>query len=558
MKKYLNHKLLLGFLSLLGLSLVSCNEDLEEVPLDFIAATNAFQSPEDIETGIVGLYSLSRDWYSNDSKQSFTYVALGTDEAYFGEDPGGGTLSNWDTDVNPTSDLPVRFWTQAFDLVYQANTVLAGIEKVEFSDESLQNKYIGEARFFRAFAYRILVYMYGDVPLVTQPVTSPKIDFERTPKEEIFTLMEEDLDFAAKNLPTRGNEDQPGRLTQGAAYHLLSETFLGQEKYEEAVKAASHVIQDYGYALMTERFGNQNNYFGGENAYYDLFTMNNHNLDSNTEAIWVIQNDPNIVGGGQYSGERAFGPAYYRMGNTPDGYPALLGDVYNGSYSGYYNALSRPVAWVRPTNYVAYHIWREDWDDGRNTEANIKRHFYFDNPASAFHEMEIDWDLYEERSSPLKDTAQYIYPYFMKVAAPYEHFKDLARGGGGYNHKDLYAFRLAETYLLRAEAYLGLGDYTNAANDINTVRARSNATPVEPAEVDLDYILAERARELYTEEWRMITLMRLGNLVERVRKYNDNPQNPGLGIEDHQNLFPIPQSEIDLNTENSLEQNPGY
>ena len=81
---------------------------------------------------------------------------------------------------------------------------------------------------------------------------------------------------------------------------------------------------------------------------------------------------------------------------------------------------------------------------------------------------------------------------------------------------------------------------------------------VAPSEVDLEYILDERARELYTEEWRMITLMRLGILVERVRKYNDNPQNPGLGIEDHQNLFPIPQSEIDLNTENILEQNPGY
>ena len=253
MKKYLNHNLLFGFLSLIGLSLVSCNEDLEEVPLDFIAASNAFQSPDDVETGIVGLYSLSRDWYSSDSKQSFTYVALGTDEAYFGEDPGGGTLSNWDTDVNPTSGLPKEFWTKAFDLVYQANTVLAGIENVAFRDESLRNQYIGEARFFRAFAYRILVYMYGDVPLVTKPVTTPKIDFERASKEEIFSLMEEDLDFAANNLPTRGNEDQPGRLTQGAAYHLLSETFLGQQKYEEAVAAANHVIQDYGYALMTER-----------------------------------------------------------------------------------------------------------------------------------------------------------------------------------------------------------------------------------------------------------------------------------------------------------------
>lgn len=539
----------------------SCsNKVLEEVPIDFVSSSNAFESPGDVELGVVGLYSLGRNWYSNvDEKHMFCYVALGTDEAYSGEDPAGGTLSNWDTEIIPGGTLPLQYWTKAYDLVHQANTVLVGINNVNWTDQGQENKYIAEARFFRAFSYRILVTMYGDVPLITKPVTVPRTDFVRAPVDSVYSLIESDLIFAANNLPVRGKESAPGRLTQGAAWHMLSDIYLAEKKYQAAADAASHVINDYGYALMTARFGNQPNLFGSENAYFDLFTMNNQNLSSNTEGIWVIQNDPNITGGGQYSGERAFGPAYYRIGNAPDGVTAIIGESYNGSYTGYSDTLGRPVAWCRPTSYVAYDIWKDDWNDDRNSEANIKRNFYFDNPKSIYDGRKIDWSLYNgSRSSRLKDTTQYIFPYFMKVAAPKNHYTDEARSGGGYNHKDLYAMRLAETYLLRAEAYLGLGDKGRAADDINVVRQRSHVQPVSAADVTIDYILDERARELYTEEWRMLTLMRLGLLVERVRKYNDNPVNPGLSIADHQNLFPIPQSEIDLNTETVIEQNPSY
>ncbi len=127
--------------------------------------------------------------------------------------------------------------------------------------------------------------------------------------------------------------------------------------------------------------------------------------------------------------------------------------------------------------------------------------------------------------------------------------------------------RLAETYLLRAEAYWRKGDLGNAAADINVVRERANATPVMPNEVTLDYLLDERVRELYAEEWRLVTLMRLREvdgvnvLVDRTRRFYDNDQavgGVGAGIQDHNRLYPIPQSEIDLNINGNLEQNPGY
>ena len=115
----------------------------------------------------------------------------------------------------------------------------------------------------------------------------------------------------------------------------------------------------------------------------------------------------------------------------------------------------------------------------------------------------------------------------MKHADPLHHLTNPALAGGGSNHKDVYAIRLAETILLRAEAYIGLGKKDLAAADINLIRTRAHANPIDASKADLDYVLDERARELYGEEFSHITLRRMGKLVERVRIYNNNPKNPG-------------------------------
>jgi starch-binding outer membrane protein, SusD/RagB family len=130
----------------------------------------------------------------------------------------------------------------------------------------------------------------------------------------------------------------------------------------------------------------------------------------------------------------------------------------------------------------------------------------------------------------------------------------LTAGAGG-TYIDQYMFRLAETYLLRVEAYLGLSKTTEAAADINVVRARSNAKPASPGEVTIDFILDERLREFGVEEKRMLTLMRLGKWVDRVRRFNPFY---GTQMKDNYNLWPIPADEIERNRTAPLEQNPGY
>ena len=548
------------YISFLLLIFSGCmNEEfLEETPKDFLTPSNAYSSPEGIEGGIYGLYSDIRHWY-NTRDQSYGLFAMGTDIGYDGETPGGQRfLTNYETSVHPDYSEIRDWWRNFYKEIQMANILIQAIENLDegqWRNAQQKNSYLAEAKFMRAWCYRLVVTLWGDVPLITEVIEGAKVDFVRDPKEDVYSQIEEDLIFASQNLPAPGSEAAPGRVTQGAALHLLTEVYLAQKKFQDAVDASSKVINDYGYALMTERFGEQFDVFGTGDVYWDLFRYGNQNPPLNTETIWAIQFEPNLeLGGGSHYWSGIYGPRLAKFGLAPDGKPA-----FKNTYS---DTLGVQVARARGTNHVFYGIWQSDWNnDIRNAEHNIKRNFYYENPDSEYHGKRIDLSEFPAGArDALKDTTNYIYPFFMKGWQPIVQatISDMARGGGGAVHTDHYAMRLAETYLLRAEAYLGLGNTTLAAADINVVRNRANATPVDPGDVDIDYILDERIRELYFEEMRLITLMRMDKLVERVRKYNDNPMLPGANIQEHNRLFPIPQSQIDLNLDIEFPQNPGY
>ena len=571
---YLIRKNCLLYAGILLLIFPSCNEDiLDEIPLDFLAPENAYKTLPGIKQGITGLHFSTRQrWFYGTNQPVITVMrGLGTDIAFHGEDPNSNMfLCNYVNNITSSNTDYRNIWTWNYELIQRANVLIEGIENADpaiWTSDAQKEAYKAEAMFFRAFAYRTLVSFYGDVPLVTEVIKGAKTDFVRTPKAQIYTQMQEDLLYGTTRLPVPGSEEAPGRITRGAAWHMLSECYLAQGKHQLAADAATQVITGYNYALMTNRFGDrQNVVFGTGDVYYDLFAFGNQNLGINTESIWVIQVEPPpTTGGGSVEGNRTFGPAYFRLGNTPDGKKAFRGEFVNGAYTGYSDTLGRPVAWVHPTNYTAYDIWKSDWsNDIRNAKHNIKRDFYYDSPGSAYDKKRINLlvDYAAQYAAgtrdAMRDSCQYIYPYWMKFADPCHYFTDPARSGGGNHHKDLYAIRLAETILLRAEAYIGLGRADLAANDINLIRNRAQATPITEADATLDYVLDERARELYGEENRFITLRRMGKLIERVRALNNNPKNPGLNIQDYHVLFPIPQSQIDLNIDADFPQNPGY
>ncbi len=115
-------------------------------------------------------------------------------------------------------------------------------------------------------------------------------------------------------------------------------------------------------------------------------------------------------------------------------------------------------------------------------------------------------------------------------------------------------FRLAETYLLLAEARIRQNNASGAAEAINVVRKRAGAPDITASQATMDFLLDERIRELVGEELRRLTLVRTGKLVERTRKYNSYSNK----IDEHHALWPIPQTIIDSNTGADFPQNTGY
>jgi hypothetical protein len=223
----------------------------------------------------------------------------------------------------------------------------------------------------------------------------------------------------------------------------------------------------------------------------------------------------------------------------------------------------RQIASILVTKY-ANNLWNFKGDfnrDIRNDSFNIQRNFYFTNPASAFYGKRMDStnvdastiNLWMTRLSPAYKKFCSTVPRGLVIDATSKKPNDFGR-----TWKDWYIMRLAETYLLRAEAKMNAGDMAGAAADINVVRNRAQATPVTSADINIDLILDERARELYGEEFRLNTLMRMNKLVEYLNKYNDYLTTNGLTAPDKVKLLPVPRAQIEANTGAVLTQNPGY
>lgn len=540
----------------------SCSESfLDEEPIDFISAENAFRTYDDFQLSINGLYEKVRtEFFTRNGDHPFTYL-YGTDLVYDGQ-PFTTRFSPYTSTMQPSGGyrIPEKHWVDLYKIVSESNLILSRLEQVEFADEQ-ETKLEAQARFFRAFAYRTLTYLYGGVPLILEEVKEAKLDYVRASKREVLEQCILDATFAGENLPSISSV-RDGEISDLVAYHLLSELYIVNDQPEQAISAATIVINDPNTALMTERFGSRANETPGD-PFWDLYRMNNQNRASgNKESLWVIQFETDVPGGATVSNDKA-GGFYLERHHAPfvrnirvggSDVPPFLWPRTNLTTGG------RGVGWAISTKYFTNTIWEDDFDgDQRNANHNFVRDFTIDNPDHPLFGTTISTENPPEGITvPSRD----FYAYQSKITTPGNHpenlFDDFALGiltsRAGASYADQYLFRLAETYLLRAEAYMNSGRLDLAARDINTVRERSQASPVTPGEVDIDYILDERMREMGVEEKRRLTLMRLGLLYDRVTACNPYYEN----IQEFHNLFPIPFNEIERNTEATIEQNPGY
>lgn len=559
MKRVLN--ILKYCLVYVPLLLMSCADFLEEEALDFKGSSNSFNTEADFDKSVVGLHWLVRsEFYSVDENHPFDYL-FGTDLVWDGQVQGAQRFNDFDNTCDPNNSYLTTHWTNLYKMVSEANTILSRLPSSSVSEEN-KVLYEATAKFFRAFAYRTLAYLYGGVPIELNEVVTPKKDYVRASYETVLNQVIEDLIFAANNLPEI-NSVKDGEISKPAAYHLLAEVYLANGQYQEAYNAASEVIDNPNLALMKERFGSLKSEPG--DVYYDLFRVNNQNRSAgNTEAIWVIQYETDVIGGDNTSSNNN-GYKLERM------CPPLLRDlrIDGESVSPFLWPTStftggRGIGWAISTKYFSNTIWENsDWNDMRNSNYNFVREYVSDNPASKFYGQIISTEN-PPQGMPASVPFREFYAYQSKCTTPGQHpeglYADystgLLSGSAGATYTDQYMFRLAETYLIRAEASLGLGDTQRAADDINVVRDRAKAIPCVASDIDIDYILDERMRELGVEEKRRLTLGRLGDVYRRTVEVAQNPNVNNM--EEKHNLWPIPYSEIERNTDAVLEQNPGY
>lgn len=576
-------KMILLLICFSFIGIISCQNLLKEVPQDRYTPENSYVNRDNFESALAWLYlKIRTDLYaSGDGIVAYDMFGIDVDYANSaGAKPALSPLFSWDM-LNADNYFPAKWFPQFYQWVANANTIIsrADGDQARWASVAEKNAVVGEAKFVRAFAYHFLANMWGGVPLVLSELKEPKSDFVRATQFEVYKQCEADLQFAVQYIPSI-DAVKGGRASKEAANHLLAEIEICLKNYDAAIAAATAVIGNGKNSLMTTRFGvNKDFKFSGYryqgkgqlwgDVYWDLFQDGNFNFiaDGNKEAIWNIEQDGKIPGGGveayptqggNFGMERLWGPIPWQM-RDKNGVTQFLMDTLSG----------RPICATAPTDYVANQIWqyKGDWDrDIRNSIFNIQRIYYWTNPKSAFYGQPMTKD-----NGFAGDVAVFpltLAPQFKKFVntvhnqpSKYPVFVDANSGNVhnyGKTYKDWYIMRLAETYLLRAEANLLKGNLGAAAKDINEIRNRAKASPVVAGDITIDLILDERARELYGEEFRLSTLMRMGKLVEYLNKYNGYLLSKGLTAPAKVALLPIPNSAIQANTGAVLQQNPGY
>ncbi|GAB2526755.1 RagB/SusD family nutrient uptake outer membrane protein [Spirosoma aerophilum] len=499
------------------------------------------------EASLVGLYNHTSTYFSWSDQQGWPSVwQVGTDVANATSNQQGIEIPYYNYALlTPTDGAAARTWNRNYIMINLTNTIINGIEAPSLTaiSKTGKDKIDAEARFFRGYAYNNLATCFGGVPILTQALTGPKTDFVRAPVEEVNKLIVEDLTYAVANLPdiesvkTNSKGKLYGRANKFMAMQLLAEAYLRMDKPDLAEAQLQAIISSGRFKLIKGRYGIK----AGEpgDYYHDMFIYGNQRrVQGNTEAIWVLeQENPSTVVGGITDNpqqRRVWGAAYHNVQGM------ALADSTGG------RALGR----LRLSNWVLYSLYKPG--DIRNSPYNIRRRYVYNDPSKP-----------TTFGKPVPytgtDTLLNIAPHTTKWYQfdPNDTF--------GYAMiKDFILMRLGETYLLLAEAQFKQGKLDAAAASINVLRERSFAGyptvgKVTSADMTLDFILDERVRELIGEENRRMTLMRTKTLVDRATRLNPNSAvNPLRGLTSTHLLMPIPLTEIQLNKDAVLTQNPGY
>jgi hypothetical protein len=532
-----------------------CSDVLEEtvisaVPNDYI------NSPKGLDDAVASAYSSMRTWYGTEAGNNFTI--FGTDTYTNGADGSWKFMNTYTNDFDTRNGNVVQIWDEFYRGINTSNAILDRAKDITGVAELTKKQRIAEAKFIRAHHYFLLTQLFGGVDLRLTETLAPTKDVKRSTVAAQYTQIIKDLTEAIPDLEAKARSTQYGRATKAAAENLLGKVYItkatseakAQDDYAKAIPLFESVIKNYGFTLM--------------NDFADVHRVGN---ETNMEVIWSVQytRDPLTNGGGNNA------HVFFLM--EYDVQPGMLRDTENG----------RPFKRYRPTPYTYNVVFAPE---NRVNDSRYKKTFidsYQSNNPGAFN---TTFDNSKPRVTFARgDTTMFLPGYDMPVAeraakkyqvlVPSRYDErffpalrkqmdplrvDRTQFEGG---RDYLAMRLADTYLLLAEAQLKTGANDAALENINKVRVRAawpgkqEQMKINAGDLTMDFIMEERERELIGEQMRWLDLKRWGVLLERVKKHN--PQ-AAPNIKDFHVLRPIPQIQIDRaeGTASSFPQNPGY
>ncbi|KPM30665.1 Ragb/susd domain-containing protein [Croceitalea dokdonensis DOKDO 023] len=459
--------------------MIGCTDDFVEVDSFDETTENFFNSEEDYQSALTAAYDLLQSTYIN--------VMLGeiaSDNTLAGGEsavdvPG---IQEVDDMVHTPVNQQLRdLWTWMFAGVNRANYVLEFKDNIDFVGKE---GIIAEATFLRAYYYFELVKWFGDVPLaVDQRLLFGDQDvIDRTPRAEVYAQIEQDLIFAAANLPL--NQADTGRITKGAAQALLGKVYLFQNKFQEAAPVLEEVINSGVYELLTD--------------YSSMFENDNEN---NIESVFEVQYS-DIEGAG-------FGCLQCSEGNVAVGFNGIRnysGPVFESGFS--FNIPTQEV-------FDAF----EPGDIRRDVAILDINAWAAANPEVSFVEG-------------FEHTGFYNRKYIARQG-------DLNTGDANLTNPNNYrAIRFADVLLMAAEALNRGGiDDTRAQTYLNRVRNRANLGNVTATGTALtEAIYQERRVELVGEGHRFFDLVRTDRAAQEIDGFQSGKHE----------LFPIPLIEIEL------------
>ncbi|TZF84917.1 RagB/SusD family nutrient uptake outer membrane protein [Pedobacter sp. BS3] len=519
---------------ILSLTLVfaSCTKMLEEENKTKYSADYIYSTEGGLKLAVNAVYTLLRNYASDTENATIFALERATDLAV----TNGGTGNYFGTyDPNylkPSSAQVAHMWQTMYEIIGKANEIISAGEKLP--ETTALKETIAEAKCFRAQAYFLLYRTYDRIWLNTEPTTWQNVDEPKTYKAattaEVFNLLYQDLDYAIENLQWQSAE--PGRFNKAAARHIKAKAALWIKDWDEALEQVYEIDHSGYYGLV---------------ALDSIFNAGDLN---HKEALMVQQWSKN-PGGNLSTGTplgnyfAAYFIASYRqeIGGTAE----YACSYENWGYT-YGRCLPSPYLFSlydtsKDKRYDAYYIHRY-----KNTTPDPKSY------GSVTVQPGEYFPLYKSGTKN-----KLVYPGCTKYGDIWTRSASETR-----SYKDVILYRLAETYIIGAEAALMKGDQALARQYYNKTWERAGNDKFTGT-LTIKDIIDEQARELAFEGDRWYFLKRLGILIPQVANYAGDPE-ISSSIPGRTNLpanpqfvrWPIPETEIiNMGAEN-FPQNPGY